>query len=208
MRAEIIDNRSVLQHRCPVMHRIPMFCAALAAILSASAALAAETTISDPNSAKWLPYGAGKPKYEKTEGIPGGVALRVTVRSKGKNPWDTGVSAQMMGDVAQGDVVVAGFFARVETPPKNRQTATIIARVQQNALPFDSATQATFEIDGTWTFYCVEGTAKRSIGKGSLELSLQLASDKQVLDIGPFMVTKRDAGGKSGLPCQKQIKAE
>jgi hypothetical protein len=190
------------------MYRIPMLCSALVAVLSASVALAAETTISDPNSAKWLPYGAGKPKYAKTDAIPGGLALRMTLRSKGANPWDTGVSGQMVGDVAQGDVVVAGFFARVETPPKNRQTATIVARVQQNALPFDSAIQATFEINGTWTFYCVEGAATLSIGKGSLELSLQLASDKQVLDIGPFMVSKRESGDKTGLPCQKRIKAE
>lgn len=190
------------------MHRTAMLFFAVTVLLSTGIALGAETTISDPNSAKWLPYGAAKPKHVKTDAVSGGVALRMTSRSKGNNPWDSGVSAQMLEDVAQGDVVVAGFFARVETPPKGRQTATIIARMQQNAAPFDGVIQASFEIDGAWTFYCVEGPAKRSIGKGSLELSLQLASDKQILDIGPFMVTKRESGGTTGLPCQKRIKAE
>jgi hypothetical protein len=189
------------------MRRIFLLCVILVAAMYAGVATPAETTISDPNSAKWVPYGKAKPKYVKTDSVPGGVALRMAIRSKGKNPWDIGVSAPMLGDVAQGEAVVAGFFARVESPPKNRQTATIVARMQQNATPYDSAMQASVDIDDAWTFYCIEGIAARNISKGSLELTLQLASDKQTLDIGPYLVSKHGPDEKAAVPCQKRIKA-
>ncbi len=170
-------------------------------------AMSAETIISDPTSAKWTPYGKVKPKVVETKSVPGGVALRLAIRAKGTNAWDIGVNAQMLEGIAKGNAVTAGFFARLARPPKHRQVATIGVRVQQNVPTYESAMQASVDVNETWTFYCVQGIATRTISKGSLELSLQLASDKQTLDIGPYLVAKHEPGESVKLPCQKLIKA-
>jgi hypothetical protein len=189
------------------MHRFSLSCLAVVFAMYTGAANAAETIISNPNNAKWTPYGKVKPNYVETNSVPGGVALRLAIRAKGNNPWDIGVNAQMLGGIAKGDAVTAGFFSRLARPPKNRQVAMIVARMQQNVSAYESAMEASVDVNDAWTFYCVEGIATRDISKGTLELSLQLASDKQTLDIGPYLVVKHEPGEKPALPCQKLIKA-
>lgn len=167
----------------------------------------AEAVIGDASHAQWVPYGNGKASNARAVDLPGGVALRLQVRRKGAQPWDAGLSVQLKDGVQAGERVIAGFYARAHTAAPGRDTAIVIARVQQNGQSYDPVIEASFEIGPEWRFHCVQGPATRSFGAGSLELGLQLASEQQTVEVGPFMVVRGGEGERTLLPCETRITA-
>lgn len=194
-----------MPHRTRRRGSIVALCIALAA--PAVSATPPETVIGDASHAQWTPYGSGKASNTRVPDLPGGVALRLKVRQKGAQPWDAGLSVQLKEGVQAGERVIAGFYARAHTPAPGRDTAAVIARVQQNGQSYDAVIEADFEISPEWRFHCVQGPAKRSFGAGSLELGLQLAGEQQTVEVGPFMVVRGGEGERTMLPCDTRITA-
>lgn len=200
-----------MPHRPARIASVAALCSALAVPLLSLPSLSAppaETVIGDAAHAQWAPYGNGRATNAKAPDLPGGVALRLQVRRKGAQPWDAGLSVQLKDGVQAGERVIAGFYARAQSPAPGRDTATVIARVQQNGQSYDPVIEATFEIGPEWRFHCVQGAAKRGFGAGALELGLQLASEQQTVEVGPFMVVRGGEGERTQLPCERRIAAQ
>lgn len=178
------------------------------AVSPAMSATPKETVIGDATHAQWTPYGTSKPSMVEAPTLPGAAAVRLQVRRKGAQPWDAGVSVQLKEGVEAGDRVIAGFYARAQSPAPGRETATVIVRVQQNGESYDAVIGSTLEVGAEWQFYCVQGPAKRTLGAGALELGLQLASEKQTVEVGPFMVMRGGEGDRTTLPCDRRIAAD
>lgn len=158
-----------------------------------------ETVISDKENAGWGFQGKPKLKEVPAEQLPGGKALQVAV-AKGANPWDTQGLIPLKQGIEQGDLLTFGFFARSVSP----DAGSIHVRFQRNGAPYDSAFEGPVQIDHEWRFVCLVGTAGKAIPAAELDIAVQLAGEKRVVELGPYLATRIPAGAaakKSGLPC-------
>lgn len=182
---------------------------ASAALVAAAAAQVhvKEEVITAPGEAAWQFDGGPKVKIVDAAALPGGKALEVTVPKKLANPWDMQARAVLASDIAVGDTVTFGFYARAATPDPGKTTIPLSLQVQRNAAPYDATVAGTVEIGADWTFHCITGQASKPLTKSELMVTAQLSGEKHVIDFGPFLATKIPAAGganaKSGLPCGK-----
>lgn len=183
-----------------------LVCACVIATGALAAQAGKEAIISDASSAGWSFDGNPKMTEVAAEGLPGNKAVLVTIAKKGANPWDIQARLPMKEGIAAGDTVTFGFYARAERPDPGKATATVPVRVQRNTAPYDAAVEGAVEIGKDWTFHCLAGPSKLTLGAGEVAVSLQLAGEKHAIAFGPYLATKIPGGsGKSGLPCGETI---
>ncbi len=176
-------------------------------ILTATFTVSAEEeVISDTQKSAWITYGEVKTKPTNADSIPGQTALRATVERQA-NRWDSGVLSHLPGAVTAGERVTIGFYARAHKLPRRQPMAIVTARVQKTIEPYDEVIQSDVQLDKTWAFYCITGLAKKTYDKGQMSLVVQLAEDDQVIELGPFVVSKTDPESKTKQACEKTIEA-
>lgn len=174
------------------------------ALAGATAAVAREAVVSDPASASWAFNGEIRPRATEAPTLPGGQAIRLDVRRKGANPWDIQAIGDILSAIEPGDRITVGFYARAQTPDPQSETITLPVRVQQRTAPFAGALDGTATLTGEWTFHCVTGRATNAIAAGNAQAVVNLASERHVVDLGPFLITRAaadDAEAPSTLPC-------
>lgn len=163
-----------------------------------------EAIISDAAAAAWVFEGAPKTRaVGAPAGVPGGKAIQVTIAQKGVNPWAVQARLPMKDGLAAGDTATFGFYARAKGG-----TATVHVRLQRNVAPYDAALEGPVAIGQDWSFVCLSGPAKLTLGAAELVASVQLAGAKQVIELGPYMATRipaQGAGVRSGLPCGRAV---
>jgi len=125
-----------------------------------------------------------KAKHIKAE-VDGGYAFRVKA-TKGVNPWDVQASSPIAGAINEGDVIMLHYFARAEEPAEGGSSLT--ARIQLAAAPYTSVLDTTARISGEWKGYCAFRVANASIAEKKSNVSIHLATAKQVIDLGPVFV--------------------
>jgi hypothetical protein len=139
--------------------------------------------------APWNVYGPNQTSVVLDKGGPQGYpATRVTVSAKGANAWDTGVGVPLPKAVAAGDVIYVAIYLRA---PEIKDGATA-------AMPFigvggPAPTYATIATDhaaitNQWAQYYAVGTATAAFAAGSTQVTVHLAGDKHVIDVGPVRV--------------------
>lgn len=139
------------------------------------------------NTGTWNAWGA-KTKVRSDDTVEGGFALRVYA-DKGGNPWDASAAVAISKPIKKGDVLLAYFLARVEKAPEGRSTASLPAiSIQMAGAPYTGLFSEPAEITGKWEKYYVSGVADRDYDAGQLNLTVQLAADKQVIDLGPVAI--------------------
>jgi hypothetical protein len=167
--------------------------AALGAAMLAATPAAAQNDISKqiinvPSPAAFTIYGLpDKPKVRKDASVQGGQALRVAVPGKGATPYAVGLSAPVTKAVRKGDKLVLAFWARFD---KAEGTSVNIANaaVQLAAAPYTAFFGKPVDIGPDWKLYSIEGVADRDYAAGELAVSMQLATGKQVIDLGPIFL--------------------
>jgi hypothetical protein len=125
-----------------------------------------------------------KAKYIKAE-VLGGQAFRVRT-TKGANPWDMQASSPIAGAINEGDVLLINFYARAEEPAEGGSSLTV--RIQLASAPYTSVLDTTKKISQEWKAYCAYSVASAAMGENKSNVSVHLATAKQVLDLGPVMV--------------------
>lgn len=166
----------------------------LAGLLMVAGAARAETTagfldklINVPSAGSWSVN--GKSELRDDSAVAGGKAFRVTVAAKGANLWDVQASAAVTKAIHKGDVILMAFWARAESPAEGRSTALISTiNLQLAAAPYTSLFVDQAEVGPNWKMYFASGTAERDYAAGTVIASLQLASAKQTIDLGPVFV--------------------
>jgi hypothetical protein len=106
--------------------------------------------------------------------------------TKGRNPWDVQASSPVAGPINEGDVIMLNYFARAEEPAEGGSSLT--ARIQLAASPYTSVLDMTSKISGEWKSYCAFRVASASIAENKSNVSIHLATAKQVIDLGPVLV--------------------
>ncbi|MEJ0060105.1 MAG: hypothetical protein WDM79_11235 [Terricaulis sp.] len=112
-------------------------------------------------------------------------AFRVRGR-RGANPWDVQANSPSGGDIHRGDTVMVMVFARAEQAAEGGSTMPM--RLQLSGAPYSSVFDASFQLTDQWKQYCGSGVATQDFGDGVTNVSLQLATGEQVIDLGPVFV--------------------
>jgi hypothetical protein len=140
-----------------------------------------------------------RPAFVDSEGVPGGVAMRVRVRRQGVNPWDVQVSSPIAGAINRGDVILLMFYARAEVAAEGG--STLPAHVQLAAAPYTTVINSNEGVTGEWAQHCAFATAQQDIAAGQANVVVHLASAEQTIDLGPVLVFNFGAGfDQSKLP--------
>jgi hypothetical protein len=137
-------------------------------------------------------------------GVKGGKATRVSVH-KGANPWDVQATITIPQAVNKGDILLAVYYARIETPPAGAATGVISqSGIQLTKAPYTAIGAEPAAPSNQWGVYYASGTATADQPKGSLGLTLHLASADQVVDLGPvFLFNLGSDWDRSKIPHNK-----
>ncbi len=131
----------------------------------------------------------GKTKLVDDERVTGGKALRIQVPSKGKNAWDVSLSSPVTKPVKAGDNLLLVFWARLEQGPDGATTATLPWNsISMTSAPWSAVVGQSTDIGPEWKQIEVSGKAERDFDVGTLGATLQLATAKQTVDLGPVIV--------------------
>jgi GH35 family endo-1,4-beta-xylanase len=166
----------------------------LAALMLVSGAADDDSTllsrlVNNPGVANWNISGlASTPLPRSDDAVQGGKALRVTVSSKGANPWDVAAAMPIEKPVKRGDTLLVAVWARVETPPGGKTGAQLPILIQKNGAPYTTVAVANVTITGKWAMYYLSTTLTGDWPKAGLTVSLQLAGAAQTIDLGPALV--------------------
>jgi hypothetical protein len=122
----------------------------------------------------------------------GGKALRVQVSKKGANPWDSTVGGPIKKPISRGDHLVIFYSARLEKGENGATTATLpYIALQLTAAPYSTIIQGSAEIGPEWKQLQVTGVSNANYKPGELKVTMQLATAKQTVDLGPIVVLDR-----------------
>lgn len=161
----------------------------LAGVAACSLAIAEEDIasyeINKTTNGAWY-FQPDKPKAKVIKAaVAGDHAFRVKA-TKGKNPWDVQASSPIAGAINEGDVIMLNYYARAEEPAEGGSSLT--ARIQLAGAPYTSVLDMTSKISGEWKSYCAFRVASASIAENKSNVSIHLATAKQVIDLGPVLV--------------------
>lgn len=150
--------------------------------------------INQPGVDNWAIWGEGqKHRILRDETIAGKTAICIDVAGPRPNVWDISAHADITDDIVAGDTVIAAFWARADKDgDPNRAQAHVTAVIHSNDAPYTTIGLAQIDIGADWTLYFVSGKAAATFAPGHSGVSLQLASARQVVEIGPLFVVKND----------------
>jgi hypothetical protein len=126
-----------------------------------------------------------KAKHFRAPEVPGEFAFRVKA-NKGNNPWDVQAISPVAGAINEGDIIMLNYFARAEEPAEGGSTLT--AQIQLAGPPYSAVMQMTSKITSEWKSYCAFRVASASIPEKKSNVTIHLATARQVIDLGPVLV--------------------
>lgn len=126
------------------------------------------------------------PRVVDSPGVPGESALRVRVSGRGANPWDVQATSALGGNITAGDVVLLMFYARAEQAAEGGSQLPV--RLQLAGAPYTSMMDGVKQIDGEWRQHCLWTVARQDFRGDLTNVSLHLATGRQVVDLGPVFV--------------------
>lgn len=130
-----------------------------------------------------------KPSVRSDPKVQGGRALRVSVPGKAANPWAVALSVPINKPVKAGDKLILAFWARLEMGEDGATSATLPYNAIQLAHdPYTALFSGPITIGPEWKLQEVEGKANANYAAGDLNVSVHLATAKQVVDFGPVFV--------------------
>ncbi|MDB5691404.1 MAG: hypothetical protein JWO81_467 [Alphaproteobacteria bacterium] len=157
-----------------------------------------DKVINRPPVSAWRIDGlGGKPAVRNDAAVQGGKAVRVEVPGKGEHPWSVFASNPIDKPVKAGDNLVLAFWARLEKGENGATSTTLPSNaVQMSSEPYTALFSQPVTLGPEWKMYEVKGKADRAYAGGTLNVSLHLATAKQVIDLGPVFVL--DMGQTAG----------
>ena len=116
-------------------------------------------------------------------------ALRVDVPGKGAHPWDIAVAVPVNKPVKAGDQLILAIWARLEKGENGATSTTLPYNAVQLAHdPYTAIFSGPLTIGPEWKLQQVEGRSNGNYAAGDLNVSIHLATAKQVVDIGPVIL--------------------
>lgn len=146
-------------------------------------------SLTAPAADQWQSSGNGEShKLVKDDGVRGGWAYQVTAAKAGQNPWDVQANVSTDRPVKNGDVILLAFWAKAAPPPAGAAAISAPAAIQEAAAPYTRLGEANLSITPDWKLYYVAATATKDYVPQALNVSVQLASAAQTVDLGPVFL--------------------
>ena len=140
-------------------------------------------------------YGLSKdPKVVSVDRLPGGEALEVKVTRKGAEIYSAGVQATNQVKISKGDVIFTAIWMRATDLPEGASETTIPIALQQAKEPYDTWAMEQVKVGQEWRLHFIHGTAPEKYKKEGMTLSLQVAGEKQTLEVGPVFMMNLGQG--------------
>jgi hypothetical protein len=134
----------------------------------------------------------GKLNIRNDPAVQYGKALRVDVPGKGEHPWSIAASNPIEKPIKAGDNLVLAFWARLEKGENGATTATLpYNAIQMSHDPYTAVFTGPVTIGPEWKMVEIDGKADRAYAAGQLNVSIHLATGKQIVDLGPVFVLDR-----------------
>ena len=134
-------------------------------------------------------YGQGfTQKVVKDAAIPGEHFVHVDVSQKGAHPWDAGAQYAVNKPIKAGDVVFFAIYARAPNLKDGERLVISGVGVGQTEAPYSSIAMTEMHLTNQWNVYYASAKTTTATPRGQARASLQLAGDKQVIDLGPLIV--------------------
>ena len=148
--------------------------------------------INDPTRIDWDSYGSDYETDGRTaDDIPGGGAARIfDIKAKGENPYSVAANVPLLDQISSGDRVTVGFYARTVSSDRSDGNGVIGVRFQENAAPYGGFGDTTLTIGNEWEWYEVSAVSNMRIRQSDAIVALQLAGEKQKVEIGQAIVVK------------------
>lgn len=144
--------------------------------------------INEPGTAYTFYGGNMTQKQMKDPDVPGGVFVRIDVSMKGAHPWDVGGGYPILKPIKAGDVIFFAIYMRAPNL-KNGETALMPQiGVGQNGSPYTPIAIDDKRITNQWAVYYISAKATSAWHRNEAHVAMQLAADKQVIDLGPVFV--------------------
>ena len=130
-----------------------------------------------------------KPKVRSDANVQWGKALRVEVPAKAPNAWAVSVAVPVTKAVKAGDKLVLAIWARLEKGENGATSATLpYNAVQMAQAPYTPLFSGPLTVGPEWKLHEIQGKANADHAAGALNVSIHLATAKQVVDIGPVFL--------------------
>lgn len=200
--SSLFNQDTDISAKAAVPHSKTVLGALVVVVLSVALARADDNleqrAIGNPG-AFWSIWGLAKAHYIAAPEIKGGVAQRVAITPKPRNPWDAGTYGAITRAVKRGDVVVLKFYARTVAAPENSDLVMVTGSVYEAGEGTRSVTGDTnFLFGKQWKLYCAVGTASRDYPPGSLSAGLKLGTGEQTIDFSPLEILDMGPTSTSG----------
>jgi len=136
-------------------------------------------------------HGTATKEIIENPALPGGKALRVTVAGKGANAWDAGITSRITAPVKAGEQFRFVFYAKLVSG-ENGATTTVLPynNISFASPPYTPIMGNPATVTTGWKKLSQPWIAEKDYPAGTIQAGLQLATGKQVLDIGPIYVSK------------------
>ncbi|MET3725044.1 hypothetical protein [Sphingomonas trueperi] len=165
-------------------------CLGVAALPAQAQGDVSKQIINAPAPESFAVYGvSGQPSVVKDKNVQGGRALRIAIPAASDQPWTIGLNSAVNQPVKKGDKLVIAVWARASTLPEGAATAKIAGiQLGLSKAPYTPVFRGEAAVGGTWQMVHANGVADRDYAGGELTVSLQLATGKQVFDVGPILL--------------------
>jgi len=116
-------------------------------------------------------------------GQPFADALRLAVKQGSDHEWAVQLEATNTAAVQEGDVLLATFYLRTETPQEGSVGETEFV-FELGQAPYSKSIQYPIQAGGDWIKAQVRFKAARAYGAGEAHALFRLGYDQQVIDLG------------------------
>ena len=145
--------------------------------------------INKPDIDSWNIYGKGEThKFIRDKTVAGEAAFRVTVPGVGDNPYDIGIHSDSTKAVKKDDVLFVTFYARAQKTPPDAEFISFKAMIQMANPTYTPLIAEEVHVTSDWKPFYLSARAPADYFAGQINVSLQVATGKQILDLGPVML--------------------
>ena len=134
----------------------------------------------DVNKVEIAPLPAGAQPFP---GQPLGDAVRVTIKEGSSNPYAVQMTARTTAALEEGDVVLATFYLRTETPQEGGVGETELVFELAEA-PYTKSVSYPVQASVEWAKVQVRFKAARAYAAGEANMIFRLGYDPETIDIG------------------------
>ena len=143
------------------------------------------TLVNDPTRIDWNIYGETSAEVVRDDAIPGGKAARRFTTRKPGPIYAVGAKVPLSKDIARGDTVTVGFYAR-----KLSDDGAVQVRFQRDVEPYQGFGQTEVPLSREWTWHEVTAKADVSLAPGVGIVVFQFGQMPQSIEIGQTIVVK------------------